>query len=501
MNVILFWNDVVLEVHRRDFSRANGSPEVGGPTRVSRALAIVHAAMYNAQEAVSPRPGGPRFYQPAGLPLPPLPPGAVSAAGAVAGAAVAVLKRLWPGQAAYVDERLQEFCDLRLAPPANELPQTLAAGADHGEVIGLAMVMLRDRDGHDRPDEKVYLAAPMHHRPDPMVPAQPRLSTHWGRLPPFLIPVGGSGIVSHAAYLGSPPVGNRYDDAVADVALLGHAQALPGGRTPDQTVTGTFWGYDGPPKLGVPPRLYNQVVRACVEAQAAAGTALTDAQAAHLFALVNMAMADAAIVAWGAKYHYDLWRPVVGIREHATGYGPGNGSASVAGAVVPPADPGWLPLGIPRTNTQPGEFFRTPDFPAYPSGHATFGAAAFRTVALYFAGIKGTSVADELKFEFEFVSDEYNGINVDPRGDLRPHLRQRLQLGQAIVDNAVSRVYIGVHWRFDGLGTVAPNGLEGTATLPPDPAAASALPVADEKRLGGVAAGLRIADEVVAALS
>ena len=55
MDPILFWNDVAIEVHRRDFAfnkdPVSGDvikPQQGGPTRTSRALAIVHIAMYDA---------------------------------------------------------------------------------------------------------------------------------------------------------------------------------------------------------------------------------------------------------------------------------------------------------------------------------------------------------------------------------------------------------------------------------------------------------------------
>lgn len=271
----------------------------------------------------------------------------------------------------------------------------------------------------------------------------------------------------------------------------------PGERTPEQTTIGVFWGYDGPPPLGVPPRLYNQLVRAFVEQQATAGVALSDAEAAHLFALVNFAMADAAIVAWGAKYHHDLWRPVVGIRQGAPGLGPANGV--LTGQMPATADPAWLPLGIPRTG-QTGGLHYTPDFPAYPSGHATFGAASCRVTALFYANKLGVPVADVLRNRpFDFVSDEYDGKQRGDDGALRPRLRKQLTLARAIIDNSVSRVFLGVHWRYDGVGAVAPDGLEGEP-LPADPAGVVKLPSAHEKRLGGIPGGLLVADQVNAAL-
>ncbi len=52
MDPILYWNSVAREVNRRDFSNVAGtdkpSPEQGGPTLSSRAVAIVHLAMYDA---------------------------------------------------------------------------------------------------------------------------------------------------------------------------------------------------------------------------------------------------------------------------------------------------------------------------------------------------------------------------------------------------------------------------------------------------------------------
>jgi hypothetical protein len=56
MDHILYWNYVALEANRRDFSNGPGterpSPEQGGPTLSSRALAIVHLAMYDAHSGV-----------------------------------------------------------------------------------------------------------------------------------------------------------------------------------------------------------------------------------------------------------------------------------------------------------------------------------------------------------------------------------------------------------------------------------------------------------------
>lgn len=122
---------------------------------------------------------------------------------------------------------------------------------------------------------------------------------------------------------------------------------LPAGiaaRTPDETVIGLFWGYDGAKNLGTPPRFYNQIIREVADAKGN-----TVQQNARLFALVNAAMGDAAIVAWQDKYEHDLWRPGLGVREHG-GLGPQGGGANPVSA---DADPSWLPLGAPASNEVP----------------------------------------------------------------------------------------------------------------------------------------------------
>ncbi|NJM57255.1 MAG: hypothetical protein HC857_07220 [Synechococcales cyanobacterium RU_4_20] len=53
-------------------------------------------------------------------------------------------------------------------------------------------------------------------------------------------------------------------------------------------------------------------------------------------------------------------------------------------------------------------------------------------------------------FEFEFVSDELDGSSVGEGGVVRPRYNNKLTLAEAIEENVLSRVYLGVHWEFDG---------------------------------------------------
>jgi hypothetical protein len=147
-------------------------------------------------------------------------------------------------------------------------------------------------------------------------------------------------------------------------------------------------------------------------------------------------MADAGTAIWESKYHYRYWRPVTGIREADPGTGPSGAGDSNPQTL---GDPNFSPLGAPASNLQGPNF--TPPFPAYPSGHAGFGAALFQTLRNLFG-------RDRVRFTF--VSDEFNGETLDNEGQLRP-LRPRTfrSLSEAEEENGQSRIYLGIHWSFD----------------------------------------------------
>lgn len=161
-------------------------------------------------------------------------------------------------------------------------------------------------------------------------------------------------------------------------------------------------------------------------------------------------MADAGVFCWLEKYTFEFWRPLSGVRMD-------NG---------PFADPFWLELGAPDTNTNNISF--KPPFPSYPSGHSVFGATLFQIARLYYKRRDGLKFADDEadNISFDFVSDELNGINRDLRQPYDPALPITEQVGTvrtrvvrrfpslwaAIFDNAISRIWLGVHWQFDAFG-------------------------------------------------
>lgn len=455
MDPILYWNEVALEANRE--SHSNGLKENVGPVLSARALGIIHIAMYDAFVGTAAPAGMKPFSV-----LPPAGPGA-SPDAAVAAAAHATLAALFPGQRAFFDARLR---DAGLTEPG------LTAGRDHG--LRAAEAILRDR-AHDPDDsERGYTPsqAAGRHRVDPDNPGQ-------GFAAPFYGARSRLFATTVAFNLPAPPQPDSaaYLAALRQVAAKGAAPdrgPVSGGRTPEETLIGTFWGYDGANRLGTPPRLYNQVVRAIAIARRN-----TVADNARLFALVNTAMADAGILAWREKYKHDFWRPVLGIREGDGSMGPTGGADARFESTC---DPQWLPLGGPRSNATGKNF--TPNFPAYPSGHATFGAAAFQITRLFYGAPAGEPLrsqrADELLKNLPIVSDELNGITEDNRGTIRPrHARSfRDGLWGALLENGLSRVFLGVHWSFDAFG-INDNGEMDLS-----------------RRMGGIPLGFDIAENI-----
>lgn len=487
-DAILHWNAIALDIVRRDYTFSDRSgrdesdaepartalqPEQPGAPRTARALAMVHLAMYDAWRAYHPAVGLPY------LDVPP-PPARSCAAAAAAGAAATVLRALYRNSGRHLDIQATHWQLILIA--AGETPAAVAAGFAFGAGVGDAMIAARAGDIAAAADViTMRPTGPGTHRADPFAPEQGLLGEKWGRVRPFgfddlaplaaqfIPPLDAPGI---GAFLRRP----EWAGELEEVRRFGGAAGTPGLlRTPEQTTIGIFWAYDGARNIGPAPRLYNQCLRAI-----AGASALTVAQNAVLFAAANMAMADAAIAAWAEKFRFHVARPAIAVREAAPGFGPDNGCAPrtfAPGALPLPisadepaeiaawlatqplrpttvsagycGDPEWRPLGAPQTNCR-GVFHRTPNSPSYPSGHAAFGAACFG-VAYEFLRTADAGCADPDLLTFDFVSDEFDGRAVDPDGSVRVRHGRQLTLAQAIHENALSRIYLGLHWRMDAV--------------------------------------------------
>lgn len=214
---------------------------------------------------------------------------------------------------------------------------------------------------------------------------------------------GPAGYTSMSSLLASSEYLAQYEDAKAFGALDSTV------RTPYETQTALFWSNDRDGTFKPPGHLIyaTQVV--------ANDQGLSLLEKARLYALVSLGMADAAIAAWDAKYatDIDLWRPITGIQLGET-----DGNPATVG------DPDWVPLA-----DDPLVPIYTPPFPAWVSGHATFGAVHAAIMRNFFH-------TDEITFTI--TSDDTPGV-----------FRTYSNFTDAAKENGRSRIFLGVHWQWD----------------------------------------------------
>jgi hypothetical protein len=418
------WNSIAIDASGLDHTPlADGEDrsfgEQLGPGRASRAIAIVHLAIYEAVNAIA---GGHESL--VGLDRAPK---NASIDAAIAQAAYDTLVEMFPSQSEIMRGHMR---DELAALPRYGLVQGLQAGGEAARAV--MKLAARDGSAHAEPQlgvDFIPSTEPGKWRQDPISKVPLAMGAHWGEVKPFVLESAAQFRVPPPPALDSP----EYAAAFDEVKRLGGdgSAGSPTERTPDQTQAGIYWAYDGTPSLCAPPRLYNQIVLNIADLMGTEVVELT-----RLLALVNLAMADAGIAIWESKYYYQVWRPVTGIREADVGTGPsqlGDGNDATTG------NPNFSPLGAPASNLVGPNF--TPPFPAYPSGHAGFGGAIFEMLRRFY----GT---DDIPFTF--VSDEYNGETVDNKGNIRPLLpRSFKSLSEAEEENGQSRIYLGIHWSFD----------------------------------------------------
>ena len=421
---ITHWNGIAIDASGLDHTPvAAGENRVFGeqlgPTRSSRAMAIVHIAIFEAVNAIA------RRYQSYAGVAAAAPDTSMDAA--VAQAAHDTLAALYPSQQSSFADQLAQ--DLAAIGPARARTEGIALG----QRAAAAILALRSDDGSVRAEPRVdidYISGiePADWRQDPVSRSPIALGAYWSEVKPFVLASGDQMRVAEPPAL----AGEQYAHAFAEVkALGGDGIVTPTSRTREQTRIGIFWAYDGTPSLCAPPRLYNQIAMQVAQQMRTDVVAL-----ARLLALVNTAMADAGIAIWESKYHYAFWRPVTGIRESDQDTGPtgvGDGNPATTG------DPTFTPLGAPASNLTGPNF--TPPFPSYPSGHAGFGGALFEILRNFYR---------DDRIAFTFVSDEFNGVTLDHDGNVRPLVPRRFaSFSEAEEENGQSRIYLGIHWAFD----------------------------------------------------
>jgi hypothetical protein len=363
-DAVLRWNEEALRA-----IRADRTP----PPVAARNLAVLHVALY---DAVAGADGSYRAFR-TGLPTP----GADTQAAASV-AAHRVLIELYPARVDELDTALDDTLGNVPEGPAK------VRGIALGQVV--AERTLRWRSGDARAARSDYAPRPGLGRWQPTPPGYARpVLPGWGSVPCFAL-------ADTAAFRppGPPDVTSEaFAASYREVRALGAANSAV--RTREQTQVALFWA-DGEGTV-TPPGHWNRIAQAV-----AVDRNLTLAEKARLFAALNVAMADAAVVCWECKYRFDVWRPVTAIRSAGTGLG---------------SDPDWAPL-LP-----------TPPFPAYTSGHSSFSAAA----AAALAAVLGT---DEVRFST--TSEGLPGVT-----------RSFASFSAAAEEAGMSRIYGGIHWSFD----------------------------------------------------
>jgi hypothetical protein len=300
------WNEIAVATAAAGGHRAS---------EASRTTALVHAAIFDAVNSIEAR------YTPYRVKLA-APAGASPEAAAVV-AAHAALVRLYPAQ----KDALTQAYARSLARIAEGAART--DGIAVGEQVGAELVALRANDGWNAPN--IYRPVTT---PGVYVMTTLPVSSHWGQVTPWILERPSQ------VRPGPPPTLTSREwaqDCMESMDVGGKRSAV---RTAEQTDVARFWAVVGPASWA--PFLRGL----------AGAPGRTLLQNARLFALAEMAAADAYIAVFDAKYRYNVWRPITAIRN-----GDQHGPATMM------AVPDWEPL------------VETPLHPEYPCAHCTTSSA------------------------------------------------------------------------------------------------------------------------------
>src|SRR5215813_6982547 len=321
----------------------------GQPPQVSAlSFAMVHGAVYDAVNAID-RGHQPYLVQPHSQPMDSKEAGAATADFRVL-VGFADLPGLFPAQL----PALQPQYDAYIAGLADEPPGSRTAGIAIGETTARAMLVARMNDGRFGPPPNLLPPAPGVWRPTP--PNFASDPAPWiGNVLPFIVPSAEMLRTDGPNELTSVD----YAEDFNEVKELGSLTSIT--RTMDQTNAAIFWQDHA-------HALFNRMFRALAATQN-----LNIVDNARLFAMENLAAADASIGCWNDKYYWQFWRPITAIRE-----------ADTDGNPATEADPTWLSLFHPTTPVCNPPALVTPPLPDHPSGHSCGIGAYVHTLQNFF---------------------------------------------------------------------------------------------------------------------
>lgn len=373
-NSVVYWNEQMI-----DATRLSRNP----PPIAALHMATYHAAIFDAVNGITRTHRGWLVNEPA--------PAGADLNAAVAGAAHKVLMTLWSSSTN--PRNLQVAFERALA----EIPDGPAktAGVAWGEKVAAQVLADRATSGYDKPVAQEWASKEQGYWRETPPGFRPPVLPHVANVRPFVL-------TSPSQFRCPPPPAidsKQYADEIDYTARVGARDGAE--RTEYETLSAPFWADD----LGsaTPPGHWNVIAQDLVRRRN-----LSVPDAARLFALLNLAHADAGIACWDTKFFYRTWRPETAIRE-------------IDPAVNPHAKP--VPDFIP--------LMASPAFPSYVSGHSTFSSAATRVLERFF----GT---DEI--EFTTTSDGLPGA-----------VRTFKRLSDCRNEIGMSRIWGGIHFPIDNV--------------------------------------------------
>ena len=376
------------------------APRFGGPQQQSRVQAMVQIAVHDALNAIEPRY---ERYTETALADPTASPDAAIAS-AASHTLLELLAPLPPSAAKTLAVATVEAArDAELGPQPHDA--ATQAGVDAGAATATAILALRSADGSATPHLPYTLApAPGVYQPTPN-PEFPAAITPsfagWARVTPFTLRHGAQFEVEHGALfdLGGADYAREYEE------VKGVGDALVRGVAPDseETDIARFWPGGG--------SNWNLTAREIVD-----GLGLDRWEHARLFALLNIAQADALIANQVWKYTHNFWRPVTAIR--------------------------WADDGNPDTVSDPlwRPFLVTPPYPDYPCALPTATAASAEVLRLFL----GT---DQIAFTRTFTAPPVPLPAPLAALPAKTITRSFQSLSAASAESQDARVYAGIHFR------------------------------------------------------
>jgi hypothetical protein len=308
-----------------------------------------------------------------------------SARAAAIQAAYAALVRLYPGQAGTLAAKRDASLAGISTGPSGDSPRAIAAGITWGQKVADAIFAWHDADGFDPNPPPPFLGAEVTGVWRPTLAGTVGAGSQFPTMTPWVLTRGSQFRLPPPFALTSAEYAADYNETKA------FGSEVSAVRSADGTELARFWA-------GNTVLYWNRIAT-----RVAASRGLSLSETAHLFGVLNVAMADAAIACWDSKYRYVTWRPVTAIHLGDTD-----------GNTATDPDPAWKPL-LPVT----------PAHPETPSGHSTISGAAAFVLASFFG--------DATPF---FVESE-----------TRPGVRNFPSFSAAVAEIADARVFAGIHFR------------------------------------------------------